>query len=109
MVEDDPISAQALRILLRRYGWKVDVVATVADANAYLDTHCPQTIILDLMLPDGDGASVLRRVRQQSLGCRVAVTTASADVHWIERVQAMGPDAFLKKPIELAELLRAME
>ena len=108
IVEDDTISAQAMRILLRRGGWSVDVVATIADANAYLDSHTPHIIVLDLMLPDGDGSSVLRRIRDQKLDVRVTVTTATGDLDWIDRVMAMKPDAFLRKPIELAELMRAL-
>lgn len=108
IVEDDPISAQALRILLRRDGWIVDVVATIAESLAYLDVQVPQNIILDLMLPDGDGSRVLQRVRDQALGSRVTVTTATADRAWITRVEMMKPHAFLRKPIELSELLRAL-
>lgn len=108
VVEDDPVSAHALRILMRRQGWKVDIAATIAEAHAYLDNTIPHTIILDLMLPDGDGSAVLKRVRDQALASRVTVTTATADLDWIQRVKAMKPVAVLKKPIELGELLRAI-
>ncbi|QOV89118.1 response regulator transcription factor [Humisphaera borealis] len=108
IVEDDAISAQAMRILLRRSGWLVEVAPTIADANAYLDRNTPHTIILDLMLPDGDGSLVLRRVRDQALKTRVTVTTATADAGWIDRVKALNPHAILRKPIELTELMNAL-
>jgi two-component system OmpR family response regulator len=79
VVEDDDASAQALRLILRRYGWQVEVASTISAANAYLDAHTPDVILLDLMLPDGEGASILRRVRERGLASKVTVTTASSD------------------------------
>lgn len=84
------------------------MVATVADANAYLDAHRPSAVILDLMLPDGEGSAVLERVRAANMDVRVTVTTASADPDRLKRVRALGPDSLLRKPLDLAELLRVM-
>jgi DNA-binding response OmpR family regulator len=108
VVEDDDSSARALALLLRRFGWTVDVVATVADANAYLDAQRPTAVILDLMLPDGEGATVLARVREAKMDVRVTVTTASSDPDRLNRVRALRPDSLLRKPIDLTELLRVL-
>ncbi|MDB5294696.1 MAG: response regulator transcription factor [Phycisphaerales bacterium] len=105
MVEDDTISANALRLILSRQGWTVAVAGTLAEANAYLDGQMPDTIILDLMLPDGEGISVLKRVRDAGLAVRVAVTTAASDPFLLTRVQALVPHALLKKPLEISDLL----
>jgi DNA-binding response OmpR family regulator len=95
-------------LLLRRFGWTVDVVSTVGEANAYLDGHLPSTVILDLMLPDGEGSAVLERIRAARLDVRVTVTTASSDPDRLRRVRDLKPEALLKKPIDLAELLRVI-
>jgi len=108
IVEDDVFSARALSILLRRSGWRVEVVGTVADAHLYLDAHLPTSMILDLMLPDGEGSVILERVRRLGLGIKVAVTTASSDPDRLARVKSLRPDFFLTKPFDLAELLRAI-
>jgi len=108
LVEDDEASAQALCILLRRQGWQVDLVVTIAEANLYLDGHTPDSIILDLMLPDGEGSIILNRVRQQGLKSRVTVTTASTDPERLNQVRAMHPDALLKKPLDLLQLLQTI-
>jgi len=109
VVEDDPISAHALRILLRRSGWSVEVAGSISEAQAYLQLHNPKAVILDLMLPDGDGSVILQAIRAQNRDIRVTVTTAIGDPARIEQVKAMKPNAFLKKPIELADLMQSLD
>src|SRR3954453_5627214 len=92
IVEDDEPCAQALCILLRRSGWTVDVVATIAEANLYLDAHTPASIILDLLPPDGEGWVILDRVRRHKIASKVTVTTASTDPDRLEQVRALQPD-----------------
>ena len=108
LVEDDEASAQALCILLRRQGWQVDLVGTIAEANLHLDVHTPDSIILDLMLPDGEGSVILDRVRQQGIKAKVTITTASTDPERLNQVREMRPDALLKKPLDLLQLLRTI-
>lgn len=81
------------------------VAATLAEGLAALDAR-PHWVILDLMLPDGDGGLVLRRVRDYGLPIRVVVTTGSHDPDRLRLVRALQPDALLGKPIRLPELLR---
>lgn len=61
-------------------------------------------IILDLMLPDGDGLDFCRRIRAEGIGTPVLCLTARADV--ADRVQGLdaGADDYLRKPFALAEL-----
>ncbi|CAA9407135.1 MAG: hypothetical protein AVDCRST_MAG64-2078 [uncultured Phycisphaerae bacterium] len=108
IVEDDEASALALKLILRRYGWQVEVAPTVAAANRYLDANTPDTIILDLMLPDGEGATILRRVRADGLDVNVTITTASSDPDRLDQVRALGPDCLLKKPLDIFELLKVI-
>lgn len=107
LVEDDRATYTALRTLLALKGWQVDLATTVADALAALDPP-PAWIILDLMLPDGNGLSVLQAVRSRRLGCRVAVTTGSNDPTVLNAVWGLGPEILLRKPIDLPELLRGV-
>lgn len=97
-----------MSLLLRRYGWAVDVVGTVSDALTYLQAHAPHSVVLDLMLPDGEGATVLERIRASGMAVKVTVTTASSDPARLDRVRSLRPDSVLKKPLDLPELLRAL-
>ena len=61
-----------------RLGWEVHSAMTVSGGLALLDLR-PDAVILDLMLPDGDGMEVLRKVRAEKLETKVAVTTGIED------------------------------
>jgi CheY-like chemotaxis protein len=64
IVEDDAASCDALLRIMDHRGWVVTVAQTVAEAMVSLDPP-PHCILLDLMLPDGGGEDVLRKVRDQ--------------------------------------------
>lgn len=74
MIEDDPIAREALEQLLSRHGWTVTTAADLHHAMTALDSAI-QWVVLDLMLPDGDGAAVLAQIRRRSMACRVVVVT----------------------------------
>jgi two-component system response regulator QseB len=65
-------------------------------------------VVLDLMLPDGDGADVLRKIREEGFKTRVCVTTGVSTPGWLSRVSALGADCILQKPIDLSELLEKL-
>lgn len=104
VVEDDPATQRALRLLLASAGWEVLVAGTVADGVRLL-TRGPTWVVLDLMLPDGDGATVLREIRTAGLPIRVVVTTGTSDREHLATVEALRPHRLLRKPIDLDDLL----
>ena len=110
IVEDDPGSRTALGYVLAHAGHDVATAATLAEAMRHLsDASAPDLIILDLMLPDGDGCAVLQSVRASPPPHpRVAVTTGVMDAAWLARVEALRPDALLRKPIRMDELMKLL-
>ncbi|WP_422925944.1 response regulator [Singulisphaera sp. PoT] len=107
VVEDDRTTSSALRAIFHRKGWEVFTASSLAEALPLLSTiPSPDYLILDLMLPDGDGMTLLERVRGESLATRVAVTTGSNDQHRLDAVARLRPEVFLRKPISLQELLK---
>jgi two-component system KDP operon response regulator KdpE len=99
LVEDDLATRTRLRRIFALCGWEVVEAATVAEGLARLATP-PDCLLLDLELPDGDGESILRRVRTDGLPVRVVVNTGTDDPDRLGAVSAMGPDALLKKPLD---------
>lgn len=87
----------------------VTVVTTVAQGLVKLDALHPDYVVLDLMLPDGDGEQILRHIRSSAEKIRVCVTTASNDVDRLTNLQTMHPDCVLPKPIDLHKLLAQLE
>jgi DNA-binding response OmpR family regulator len=100
LVEDDDSIAEPLRAGLQRVGYSVTRVATGAGA---LDHPDPEFILLDLGLPDADGADVCRELRTRS-DVPIIVITARADE--IDRVVLLelGADDYVIKPFGLKEL-----
>ena len=107
LVEDDLATSRALRVLLARKGWDVQVAETLAEALRHLES-LPEWLILDLMLPDGDGTSLLNKVRDEKLNVRVAVTTGSIDATRLRKVSELRPDLFLTKPIDIDALFEGL-
>jgi two-component system, OmpR family, KDP operon response regulator KdpE len=104
LVDDDPQLTRALRITLRAAGY--DVV-TAADGRAALREAAgehPDLVVLDLGLPDMDGAEVLAGLRPWFTG-PVLVLSARADSH--DKIDALdaGADDYVSKPFDMGELL----
>ena len=107
IVEDDRNSSRAMEAILERLGWDVFVAENVQDAQSFLRDKF-DAIILDLMLPDGDGAHILRYARQNKSATLVAITTGVTDPARLADLKPFSPDLVLSKPIDLAALLRRL-
>jgi len=105
LVEDNPVTAGVMQSLLKVEGWEVIPAKSVPFALETL-RYNPSCIVLDLMLPGGDGAQILQAVREQSLTSKVVVITGTHDQQLLERVKALKPDLLLFKPVDLPELLQ---
>jgi signal transduction histidine kinase/ActR/RegA family two-component response regulator len=73
--------------------------------------HRPELILLDLHLPDMDGAEVLRELRADPLTAATPVVVVSADatVGQVDRLLAQGANAYLTKPLDVQEFLSVLE
>ena len=102
------MTLDALRKIFIRKGWDVFSAMTVAGGLALLDPP-PDCLILDLMLPDGGGETILRRVRDAKVKTRVAVCTGMIDPARLAVVVGLRPEALMRKPISLVDLCRVCE
>jgi DNA-binding response OmpR family regulator len=106
IVEDQDDARESLRRLAERQGFEVTTAGSLAEAIAALD-ESPECVVLDLMLPDGEGETLLAKVRKENLPIRVvAVVTGSPDVVRLQKVNGLRPDLLLYKPIDHDVLLR---
>ena len=108
IVEDDEVAAHALARLLASNGHEVQTAGTVGDALASL-AWGPEKIILDLILPDGHGVTVLRRARKNPTHVPVAIVTAVHDPFAIDQITDLQPDAIFEKPVDPDVLLKWLE
>jgi DNA-binding response OmpR family regulator len=105
VVEDDPLQAESLAFILRQEGYIVDLAATGAEALAVLRTQPPpDTILLDVALPDLSGVEVARRLRA---GSNVPIIMLTARRNEIDKITGLdaGADDYLTKPFSHGELL----
>jgi DNA-binding response OmpR family regulator len=103
LVEDDPTIRTALLRGLGERGHAVDSAATALSGLEHAVTHRPDIVVLDLGLPDLDGATMLRMLRGASR-VPVIVATARDDESEIVAVLDAGADDYLVKPFSAAQL-----
>jgi DNA-binding NtrC family response regulator len=108
VVEDDVASRNALRMLLRYSGFNGLYAGTVAEALAHLPAR-PCCVILDLMLPDGNGSSVLEHIRSSNLPAKVAIATGASDWEQMIDVPRLKPDVVFRKPLEFDRLVEWLQ
>jgi two-component system, OmpR family, response regulator len=104
VVEDDARMAELLRRGLQEEGYAVDVAST-GEEGVWLGTENDyDAVVLDVMLPDGDGFEVCRRLRQADRWAPVMMLTARDAV--LDRVAGLdaGADDYLTKPFSFQEL-----
>jgi len=104
VIEDERPIAEPLADALRREGFDVQVAETAAAGLAAFSERPPDLVLLDVMLPDGDGREVLREIRQRS---RTPVLMVSARGEEMDRVLGLelGADDYVTKPFSAAELV----
>jgi DNA-binding response OmpR family regulator len=108
IVDDDAELSAMLCELFGREGWATHAVLTVGDGEQALLSHQPDAVLLDVMLPDGNGLDVCRRWRAQQPGLGIMMLTARGDP--MDRVLGLelGADDYLPKPFESRELVARM-
>lgn len=105
LVEDNERFGPLLAEGLRRAGFAVDLLTSVADAEVAIATVGFGAVLMDLGLPDGDGLELLRRVRASGNDVPVLILTARDRIG--DRVKGLdaGADDYLVKPFALEELV----
>lgn len=103
LVEDDSGIRSALTRGLAEHGHVVEAVGTGAEAITSLSAHRPEVVVLDLGLPDIDGANVLS-MSQVLNAAPVIVATARDDEREVVRILDAGADDYLIKPFSVAQL-----
>lgn len=106
IVEDDLNLRLALRDNLENQGgYGVEEATTVAEARAHLARRTFQLVLLDVMLPDGDGYTLCRTLRQEGVTTPVMMLTARTLEDDVVRGFEAGAQDYLGKPYRLRELL----
>jgi two-component system copper resistance phosphate regulon response regulator CusR len=105
IVEDELKTRESLAEGLRMETWNVATAETGREAIEQLDAGPVDLVVLDRMLPDGDGLAVLRHLRERGAQTPVLMLTARGAIN--DRVAGLegGADDYLAKPFAFAELV----
>jgi len=109
VIDDDPALRQLLADYLNRHQYDTLLAADASDLPARIQRYEPDLLVLDRMLPDGDGAQACRRLRQ--LGEDIPVILLTARDETVDRIIGLeaGADDYLGKPFDPRELLARIE
>src|SRR5215470_15810794 len=105
VVEDDPLQAESLAFILRQEGYVVDLASTGAEALVVARSQpAPDTVLLDVALPDLSDVEVARRLRA---GSNVPIIMLTARRNEIDKITGLdaGADDYVTKPFSHGELL----
>ncbi len=104
VVDDEPVMGSSLAKYLAAWGHEPVLAATVAEARAAFRPGAFAAVLLDLRLPDGDGVSLLRALREEDPDVPVLMMSAYGTVEAaVEAVKAGAVD-FVTKPVQMAHL-----
>jgi two-component system CitB family response regulator len=106
IVEDDPAIAEIHRRFVQRLaGFEVlGVALTLFDAREQIDILRPDLVLLDVWLPDGEGFSLLRELRQAGACLDVILLTAAREASALQEAMRLGVVDFILKPVVFERL-----
>ena len=106
-IEDDKNIRDIEIYTLKSTGFEAGGFSNDRDFFKALDTHIPELIILDIMLPDMDGVEVLKKLKQNSKSSDIPVIMATAKGMEYDKIQSLdlGADDYLVKPFGMMEMV----
>lgn len=104
VVEDDPGISDLIRLPLAELGYEVDVAFMGEDGLRLAREQSPDLILLDVLLPDVDGFTVLQRLREFT-SVPILFITCLGDEQIVARGLELGADAYILKPFSYKDLI----
>ena len=107
IVEDDRNIQEIELFALKNSGYQAVGFETAKDFYKALDSRLPELVLLDIMLPDEDGMSILKRLRSRPDTQRVPVILVTAKTTELDKVKGLdgGADDYIAKPFGVMEMI----
>ena len=107
IVEDDRNIQEIELFALKNSGYQAMGFETAKDFYKALDSRLPELVLLDIMLPDEDGMSILKRLRSRPDTQRVPVILVTAKTTELDKVKGLdgGADDYIAKPFGVMEMI----
>lgn len=110
IVEDEIVFARAVKKQLQRAGYKSEIAGDLSTAREKFESQTPDLVLLDMRLPDGSGLDFLEAIKNgQNPNTAVLVMSAYGELEDAVSAMKLGASDYLKKPVDLDELLINVE
>ena len=111
LIDDDPNLILLVKDYLEFRGYNVDTAENGREALEVLDNLIPDMIICDVMMPEMDGYTLVKHIREEAVTNRIPVLFLSAKGQSQDRVKGLneGADVYMSKPFEPEELVAQVE
>lgn len=107
VVEDDKSIQEIETFALQNIGYQVEGFATAEQFYSALNTQFPDLVLLDVMLPDEDGLSIVKKLRARQDTVLIPIIMVTAKTSEIDKVKGLdiGADDYMTKPFGVMELI----
>ena len=107
IVEDDNNIAEIEQFALKNAGYSVEIFKNAKDFEEKIKAEYPDLVILDVMLPDRDGLSILRDLRTGAGTAKIPIIMVTAKTTEMDKVKGLdqGADDYITKPFGIMELI----
>jgi len=104
LVEDDKTLSEGIAYSLKNEGYNVDIAHTYAQGMEFVDTNEYKLILLDIMLPDGNGYDLCKTIRIDKNTPIIFLTACDEEVNIVMGLD-LGGDDYISKPFRIRELM----
>lgn len=107
VLEDEEDILELIKVNLEQAGFLVEDFTHIAELKAFLSRRNPSLIIMDLMLPDGDGLQLCRELKEDSKTKDIGIIILTARAHESDKIIGLefGADDYITKPFSPRELI----
>jgi diguanylate cyclase (GGDEF)-like protein len=111
VVEDEPSWRERLRARLEQEGYVVEDAASCGEALAAAERRLPDAVLCDVVLPDGNGYSLVAALRRLPGAGELPILMASVRTDFLDKVEALtsGADGYYEKPLDWQALLGRLQ
>ena len=109
LVDDDVLLCRGLSRTLALHEFDVSTANTAAEAIAFFGSNSVDVVLLDWILPDRDGVTLLQDLRERGIMAPVIMLSGESSVQGRVRALNRGADDYIAKPFELEELIARIQ